>query len=81
MELYKEILIHALAQQSAEVRFPGLELNAEKLVESTCYKTLERIRAVVHDGSLSDPECFRQIEEIILELEAIGSSGGDRHDF
>ncbi len=81
MELYKEILIHALAQQSAEVSFPGLELTAEKLVGSTCCKTLEWIKAVVHDHSLSDPECFRRIEEIILELEAIGSSGGDRHDF
>jgi len=81
MELYKEILVHALAQQPAEVTFPGLELNAEKLVESVCYKTLERIRAVVQDDRLSDPECFYRVEEIVLALEDAGSSGGFRHDF
>lgn len=74
-------MVNALAQRRAEVTFPGLDLSVEKLVESTCYKALEHIKAIVQDDSLSDPECFKQIEEIVLVLEDMGSGGGFRHDF
>ena len=81
MDLYKEILIHALAYQEVEVRFPGLPISGEALVHSICYQALVRIRDIVRDETLSDPECFDRVEEIVRALEAAGSSGGFRHDF
>ncbi len=35
----------------------------------------------MRDDSLSDAECFEQIEMVICVLEEIGSNGGVRHDF
>ncbi len=81
MELYKEILVEVLSRERAEVRFPGLEMDAEKMVETVCYRALCRIRDIIRDDSLSDKECFHKIEEIICTLEELGSDGGDRHDF
>lgn len=81
MDLYKEIFIRALAHETMEVTFPNLRLDGAELVHSVCYQTLERIKGIVQDESLSDSECFAQIEEIVLALEDIGSGGGTRHDF
>lgn len=81
MDLYKEILTHALADERMEVRFPDLELDAKALVDSVCYRTLEQIRAILQDDSLSDAGCFFQIEAIVSAFEAIGSGCGTRHDF
>lgn len=81
MELYKEILAHALAYEELQITFPTLQLNAEQIVEGTCYNALKKIKAVIEDDSLEDAECFARIEEIICTLEAFGISGGTRHDF
>lgn len=81
MDLYKEILIHVLAKQPAEIYFPNFRLNAEQIVTNECYRALEKIKAIIHDDSLSDAECFEQIELVICVLEKIGSNGGARHDF
>jgi len=81
MDLYKEILAHALANEELRITFPALQLNAAQIVESACYQALEKIKAVIHDDSLTDGECFMKIEEIICVLEQMGSSGGSRHDF
>ena len=80
MELYKEILVEALSKERMEVFFPELEIDGEKIVEMECYGALCRIRDIIRDERLSDGECFRQIEEIICTLEALGSGGGSRHD-
>ena len=40
-----------------------------------------KIQNILRDGSLSDPECFRQIEEVVRCFETLGSDGGGRHDF
>lgn len=81
MDLYQEILSHAIYAHGARVELPGLELNAEELVERACYRTLEQIRAVLNDDSLDDPNCFYRIEAIVAAFEAMGSDGGSRHDF
>jgi len=78
MELYKEILAQALAKKEAQVTFPDLTLDANKLVEQECYQALQKIKAIIEDDSLSDFMCT---EEIVRVLEAIGSDGGSRHDF
>ena len=82
MQFIQEILIHVLEKQPLEVTFPALQPGAlERIVESVCYQTLLQIQEIVHDESLSDTECFQRIEEIVCAYEAIGSSGGNRHDF
>ena len=81
MELYKEILAHALLFGEVKVTFPDGECDLAKLVEGECYQALQKIKAVICDDSLSDPECFEKIEEIVCILESVGSGGGFRHDF
>lgn len=81
MELYKEILVQVLSQQSAEVVFSNLHLDATQIVELECYKVLQKIKAVIEDDGLEDESCFRKIEEIVCIFEKMGSSGGGRHDF
>ena len=80
MELYKEILAHALMQGEIKITFSG-ECDPSKIVEGECYQALQKIKAVIHDDSLRDAECFMKIEEIVNTLESVGSSGGFRHDF
>ena len=73
MELYQEILLNALCAMAPE-------FNAAQIVESACYQTLRKIRAVLDDDTLDDAACFQRIEAIISAFEAIGS-GSSRHDF
>ncbi len=79
MDLYKEILIHALERGKVEVTFP--KMNISEITEGVCYIALQRIKEIVHDESLNDEGCFMKVEEIICILESIGSDGGFRHDF
>ena len=81
MELYQEILAKVLENREIQIVFPGLTINAAEIIEGECYKTLQKIKALIEDDRLSDPECFMQIEEIVVALEQLGSDGGCRHDF
>lgn len=81
VDLYKEILIKVLQNEEAEIRFPNLKLSAEEIVEMVSYRALKNIKKIIQDDSLTDEQCFTQIEEIICVLEKIGSDGGSRHDF
>jgi hypothetical protein len=81
MELYKEILAAVLAREGARVEFPHLALSPQELVEGESYRALCRIKAVLEDDGLADPECFQKIEEIVRIFEELGSGGGTRHDF
>ena len=79
MELYKEILIHALLQGEVKIIFPNQEI--DQIVEGECYRTLTKIKEILHDDTLEDDTCFLKIEEIICAFEEMGSDGGNRHDF
>lgn len=81
MDLYKEILVKVLEEHTAQVEFPSLKIDAEKIVEQVCYQALLRIKEIIADDSLDDAECFCKIEEIVETLEDIGSRCGCRHDF
>lgn len=81
MELYKELLIHALSRGEIQITFSGQEQDISKLVEGECYQALKKIKAVIEDDSLDDKECFMKIEKIVRLFEEIGSNGGGRHDF
>ncbi len=79
MELYKELLLQILSEENMQISFNNLNVN--ELLESVCYRTLCRIKEIIEDDTLDDPECFMKIEEIVCVLEEVGSSGGIRHDF
>ena len=81
MELYQELLLMLLQPQRIQITFPDLTLSAQDFVECQCYQALNKIKAVIHDDSLDDSECFTKIEEIVQILENSGSTGGFRHDF
>ena len=72
MELYEEILAKS---------FSTFQFNAEKIIELKCYQALQKIKSIIEDDELDDPECFFKIEEIICVFQSIGSNGGFRHDF
>lgn len=79
MELYKELQLQILSEENMQISFNNLNVN--ELLESVCYRTLCRIKEIIEDDTLDDPECFMKIEEIVCVLEEVGSSGGIRHDF
>ena len=81
MELFSEILVKALENDKIEVAFPGLKLPPEEIVEMRCYPALKKIKRIIEDQTLEDPECFYKIEEFVNTLEFLGSGGGGRHDF
>ncbi len=81
VDLYKEILIRVLQKEEAEIHFPNLKLSAGEIVETVCYRALKKIKGIIQDDTLTDEQCFTQIEEIVCVLEKIGSDGGSRHNF
>lgn len=78
MELLKEILTKVFEKEEIQVVFPNLKLDTGEMLEIESYKALQKIKAIIENDSLSDFEC---IEKIVCVLEAIGSDGGNRHDF
>lgn len=77
MEEYQSILVETIAREV----IPSLEIDSAKLVEMKCYQTILKIRHILEDESLDDPECFERIEEIVSAMDQLGVGGGGRHDF
>lgn len=81
MKLYIEILSMILAKERILITFPDLKLSAREIIDSESYNALQKIKTIIENDSLADPECFLKIEEIVCTFEALGSNGGNRHDF
>ena len=80
MELYKDILSKLLQNDAVTVKFENLTLPTD-FFSAICYRTLKRIKAVIEDDSLDDPECFERIEEIMQIFEELCGKLPHRHDF
>ncbi len=80
MELYKEILSNILEKEEVIVRFKNCEINPAEIVSLGCYRALVKIKDIIKDNSLSDSECFMQIERIVCLFESLGIDCGSRHD-
>ena len=78
---YQELVARLAENEKVEVTLPGIKTPLEEMVEARCLDILWKIKEVIDDESLNDPECFQKIESIIQLLEDAGSSGGVRHDF
>ena len=81
MELYQEILLHAIANEKIEITIPSLKMDAKEIVEGACYRALLQIKEILDHDELDDAACFEKIEQIVCLFEEIGSNGGCRHDF
>ena len=81
MDLFKAIFTQALITGKIQVSFSGMDSTVADVIEGQCYQALQKIKSIIDDDSLNDPECFHKIEEIVCTLEEIGSDGGCRHDF
>jgi len=56
MELYEEILLYELKRRM------NFDIDAASFISNTCYLTLQKIKAIIENDSLDDPECFQRIE-------------------
>lgn len=77
MELYHKILADYFA------RYGYLEelIDSTAIVQDRCYQALCRIKEILEDDSMDDPECFSRIEKIVCVIEELGCDAGSRHDF
>lgn len=80
MELFQEIMCKEIGKLILETCY-DIPVNYQEIVNLKSLQTLEKIRDIINNDILSDEECFNRIEEVICLFEAIGSSGGNRHDF
>lgn len=80
MRLYEEILLQVIRNSEENILSSAFIPELAGMVESVSYKALCKIKQIIQDESLSDKECFQQIEEVICVLEEIGSNGGERHN-
>ena len=78
MEILNQMVAEKLSRGELHIVLDDKSLKA---LESDCVVALSRIRAVLADDSLEDPECFERIERIVCELESLGLDCGARHDF
>ena len=80
-ELLGDILTKAIELGKIQVSFSGIDCTAAEVIEGQCFQAIKKIKAIVDDETLNDPECFHRIEKIVCALEELGSNGGSRHDF
>ncbi len=80
-ELLGGIFAQAIAAGKIQISFSGMDRTIAEVLEGECYQALKKIKAILDDDTLNDPECFHRIEKIVCVLEEIGSNGGSRHDF
>lgn len=81
MELYKEILAHALFHNGVSVTFADTPINTAQIVEGQCYQALLAIKNIIEDARYTDEDCFMKIEQIMETLEFIGTGSTMRHDY
>ena len=78
MEILHRMAVDLISR--GEVKL-NLSTDTVRYLENRCFEVLGRIREILADDSLDDPECFQRIEKIVCELENIGVDCGSRHDF
>lgn len=64
MELFCQLLIKAMGEEKLEASLSELKMDAKDLVEMQSYRALRRIKEIIEDPELEDPDCFQRIEEM-----------------
>ena len=73
LELIKEQLCETVIKSLGD-----LEIDADKIADTTAIKTLSEIQHILSDHNTSD---FDTVEKIISVFEKYGLDYGSRHDF
>ena len=81
MDLLIPLIAKALENQKITLAFADDTFDLQKSLESSSLAALGKIRDILMDDTLDDPECFQKIEAIVCEYEALGLDCGVRHDF
>ena len=79
MELYQELLQQVFQKWVKEISLP--QETILQLVEMESYSILKKIKQILENETLSDPECFMEIENILTVMEESGITVAGRHDF
>lgn len=80
-DLFRDIFTKAIAAGKIQISFSCMDRTIAEVIEGECFQAIKRIKAILDDDTLDDPECFYKIDEIVCALEELGSNGGSRHDF
>ncbi len=78
--IHDELYARAIGWQVLEYlrrEHPG---EAAKEIEGDALRVLEKIRTILNDHTLDDPDCFQRIDLIVQTFYANGIRT-DRHDF
>ncbi len=61
--------------------FSNPDIDEKEIVNTIRYQALQKIKAILKDDSLSDADCFMQIEKIVEVFESFDTRISYRHDF
>lgn len=61
--------------------FSNPDIDEKEIVNTMRYQALQKIKAILEDDSLSDADCFMQIEKIVEVFESFDTRISYRHDF
>lgn len=78
MDILRMMLVDRLSRGDVKI---VLDRETVEQINWDCFSALSRIRALLADNSMDDPECFERIERIVCEMESLGLDCGGRHDY
>ena len=78
MDILRMVLLDRLSRGDVKI---VLDRETVEQINWDCFSALSKIRALLADNSMDDPECFERIERIVCEMESLGLDCGGRHDF
>ena len=78
MDILRMMLVDRLSRGDVTI---VLDRETVEQINRDCFSALSKIRALLADNSMDDPECFERIERIVCEMESLGLDCGGRHDF
>ena len=73
LELLKNAIFDAISE-----KLPYMEIDADKIADTTAIKVLSEIKEIIHDVEKED---FDVVEEIVCVFEKYNIDIGGRHDF
>lgn len=78
MDILRMMLMDRLSRGDVTI---VLDRETVEQINWDCFSALSKIRALLADNSMDDPECFERIERIVCEMESLGLDCGGRHDY
>ena len=74
MDLYQDILLKIIKDTEIHVISAQGSTSIDNVLESKCYKSLEKIQAIIKDDRLEDETCLKKIGGSVCHSAKPGSS-------